>query len=296
MPSAPNLTPEQAVDLVHFLRSMSDEATREAMVTKRRHLTAKRVEQIPDATDSQEWDSVESVRLGLMPLWWRDDRVEAIVVRVIHDGSRMAVHLTWPDDTENGHAAQSESFEDAVAIELYSGDTEPFIGMGDPKSPVDVWFWDADRQGEPLAVEDLYTSTVVDRFPFSEAVVATAELDRDGARTSDQPEISLPARASGNPIVPSDDESGGSSLTVGGPGSVTFRIPQSQHAKATGQWKDGRWTVVMTRSLAVESEDDGVRLVPGEHVSVAVAVWDGSHSDRDGKKLVTIWQDLELQD
>ncbi|MCH7728799.1 MAG: hypothetical protein IH991_20290, partial [Planctomycetes bacterium] len=95
--------------------------------------------------------------------------------------------------------------------------------------------------------------------------------------------------------MPSDDESGSSSLTVGGPGSVTFRVPQSQLVKAHGEWKDGRWTVVMTRSLAVASDDDGVSLSPGRKASMAFAIWNGSQKDRDGKKLVTVWQDLVLE-
>jgi DMSO reductase family type II enzyme heme b subunit len=111
---------------------------------------------------------------------------------------------------------------------------------------------------------------------------------------ADQPDVSLPARASGNSIVPVSDESGGTSLTVGGPGSVTFRVPQSQLARARGTWSNGRWSVLMTRSLAV-SPEEGVSLEPGSRASVAFAVWDGSHRDRDGQKLITIWHDLDIE-
>jgi len=82
---------------------------------------------------------------------------------------------------------------------------------------------------------------------------------------------------------------------VGGPGSVTFRIPQSRLVTAHGDWKDGRWAVVMKRSLTVPSDDDGVSLAPNATSSVAFAVWDGSEQDRDGKKLVSIWQNLKLE-
>jgi DMSO reductase family type II enzyme heme b subunit len=51
----------------------------------------------------------------------------------------------------------------------------------------------------------------------------------------------------------------------------------------------------MTRALSVPSSDDGVSLQAGEPGSVAFAVWDGSHQDRDGQKSITIWQDLELE-
>jgi len=205
------------------------------------------------------------------------------------------VRLTWKDETPDEHALHSESFEDAVALELYRGESEPFLGMGDLASPVDVGFWAADRQSGAGAAEASYPNAVVDVYPFSESVVASAELDRPGARMADQPDVSLPARASGNLIVPTSDESGGSSLHVGGPGSVTFRIPQSQLVQAHGTWADGSWTTVMTRSLSVASGADGVSLAPGERASVAFAVWDGSHDDRDGQKSVTIWQDLELE-
>ena len=183
----------------------------------------------------------------------------------------------------------------AIAMELYRGDSEPFLGMGAKKSAVDVWFWDADRQGKPVTSDDIYPNKVVDSYPFSEKVVTSAELNREGARTEDQPDVSLPARASGNPIVPNGDASGGSSLTAGGPGSVTFRIPRSPLVEANGQWSDGSWTVVMSRTLGVASKEAGVSLAPGDRASVAFAVWDGSQKDRDGKKLITIWQDFELE-
>jgi hypothetical protein len=203
--------------------------------------------------------------------------------------------MTWGDDSADVHAVRSESFEDAVAVELYRGPAEPFLGMGDKASPVDLWFWDADRQSGPAAAEGAYPNAVIDVLPFSEAAVASAELNRPGARAADQPDISLPARATGNPIVPTNDGSGGSTLHAGGPRTVTFRIPQSKLVEARGAWTNGRWTVVMTRPLSVASQNEGLSLEPGGRASVAFAVWDGMHHDRDGQKSITIWQDLEIE-
>ena len=107
--------------------------------------------------------------------------------------------------------------------------------------------------------------------------------------------MSLPAWASGNQIAPGHAPTGGSDLAVAGPGSITFRIPKNQLVEARGQWRDGRWTVVMQRSLKVPSGEQGIALEPGERASLALAVWDGAHQDRDGKKQITIWQDLELE-
>lgn len=295
MPSSSNMTPDQMVDLVHYIRSLSTEEQREAAVLKREKIVAQRVEGVPSSEQDGAWSRVEPVHLRMTPLWWRTDTNPNLAVQAVHDGRMLAVRLSWDDGTTDEHAVRSEAFEDAAAMEVYRGEAEPFLGMGSVDAPVDVWFWDADRQRGLDAPDKSYPNAVVDIYPFNETVVASAELNRPGGRMANQPDISLPARASGNQIVPTSDESGGTSLHVGGPGSVTFRIPQSQLVIAHGKWENGRWTVVMMRPLAVEAENDGVSLAPGDRASVAFAVWDGAHRDRDGQKLITIWQDLELQ-
>ena len=87
---------------------------------------------------------------------------------------------------------------------------------------------------------------------------------------------------------------GGSSLTAGGPGSATFRPPISQLVQAIGTWKVGQWCVVFRRPLAVPT-GEGVSLAPGDKASVGFAVWDGARGDRNGQKMISIWQDLELE-
>jgi len=294
MPSSKQLTVEQMVDLVHFTRSLSDERTRQAAILRREKLVVNRLDAVPTFKDVSSWAGIEAVSIKTIPLWWRDDADAGLEVQAAHDGKSLALRLTWRDDTYDNSAATTTSFEDAVAVELFRGKTEPFIGMGDPKSPVDVWYWDADRQSAS-DMEDVYPNAVVDIYPFNEKLVATAEFNRPGTKAEQQPDVSLPARASGNPIVPKNDGSGTSSLTGGGPGTVTFRLPKSELVKAHGAWNEGRWTVVMTRSLAVSSADDGVSLSPGGKATIAFAIWNGSLRERDGKKLITIWQDLELE-
>jgi DMSO reductase family type II enzyme heme b subunit len=296
MPGSTAMMPDETVDLVHYIRSLSTESQRQSAVLRREKIVVARVSQIPNSAEEALWEEAAAVNLRLTPLWWRNDPHPELAVQAVHDGKTIAVRLSWRDDADNQHANRSEAFEDAAAMELYSGPAEPFLGMGDKNAPVDVWFWDADRQGPSATVESTYPNAVTDVFPFSETSVAGPELDRAGARTADQPVISLPARASGNQIVPVGDESGGSSLHVGGPGTVTFRVPQSQLVWARGEWRDGQWRVLMKRPLAAPSEEDGVSLAPGQHASAAFAVWNGAHQDRNGQKLVTIWQDFELEE
>jgi len=42
------------------------------------------------------------------------------------------------------------------------------------------------------------------------------------------------------------------------------------------------------------SGENNVVLQPGSTHPVAFAVWDGSAADRDGKKSITIWQELVI--
>jgi DMSO reductase family type II enzyme heme b subunit len=295
MPSSTKLAPEEVADMVHFVLSLSDEPAREATILNRERIVAPRVAAAPENADDSAWSRVEPTHLRMAPLWWRDDADPGLQVRALHDGKSIALLVNWRDVAEDRHDAGTHFFEDAVAVEFYTGDAEPFVGMGDPKTPVDVWFWDADRQGQRTTVEDIYPNTVVDVYPFHEQAVSSAEFNRPEAQDENQAEVSLPARAVGNPIALPATDSAGTALTAGGPSTVTFRMPRSQLVAADGQWSDGQWTVILRRKLKVEDPADGVTLASGGRASIAFAVWDGVQRDRDGKKLVTIWQDLELE-
>jgi DMSO reductase family type II enzyme heme b subunit len=54
------------------------------------------------------------------------------------------------------------------------------------------------------------------------------------------------------------------------------------------------YRVMFRRPLAPKGER-AVALTPGTVAPVAFAVWNGSAGDRDGKKSVTIWQDLRIE-
>jgi mono/diheme cytochrome c family protein len=296
MPSAPSLTESQVVDLIHFLRSLSTEEQREAPVLKREKIVARQVASLPADSAAAAWRLAPAVQVRLAPLWWRDDAVGTIQVQALHDGQSIVFRLAWDDPTANMHAGRVEAFRDAVALELVRGPDEPFLGMGSAQSPIDLWMWDADRGSSGDDLENVNPRVVVDVYPFSEAAVASAEFVRPGTKTADQPPVALPASAVGNQFTrASPNPSGGSSLTAGGPGTATFRLAKSQLVAATGRWSEGRWTVLMRRRLNVPSADDGLSLAPGQTASVALAVWEGSHRDRNGQKQASIWQDLVIE-
>lgn len=296
MPSAPSLTESQVVDMVHYLRSLSTEEQRLASILKREAIVARNVADLPTTSEAGAWRIAPPVQIRLAPLWWRDDAIPTLQVQAVHDGKILAMRLEWEDPTADTHAGKGEAFKDAVALELVRGPEEPFLGMGAAATPIDLWMWDADRGRPGGDLEVINPRLVVDIYPFSERTVDTAEFARPGTNTSRQPDLAFPAKAVGNPIArTAPHPTGGSSLTAAGPGSTTFRFAKSQLVNATGRWSQGRWTVHMWRALNVASPDDGVVLVPGQTASVAFAVWEGTHRDRNGQKQVSIWQDLVLE-
>jgi mono/diheme cytochrome c family protein len=292
MPASQSLTADEIGDLVAYVLSLSDEPTREAAVLKRRTIRAARVGKAPASPDDPAWANAPAESLPTVPLWWRDTAAADLKVRALHDGTLVALRLDWNDPQADRHAVQSESFEDVAAVELFAGRQEPFLGMGSSTLPVEMWLWDADSAGTPADVDSVYPDMVVDQYPLTEALVETAEFARPGTATPAQAEVTLPARAAGNQIVPPAKGRPASSVEAAGPGSVTFRPPASQWVKGRGVWRGGRWHVVFVRRLAVPR--DGLKLAPGQRLSAAFAVWDGAQGDRDGEKQITIWQDLVL--
>lgn len=296
MPATRQAAPEEIVDLVHFILSLSDEETREETVLNRETIVAQHAAEIPASPTSPAWDDAAPVQLRLTPLWWRDDFAHHLDVQAMHDGRSIALRISWSDDEANADDARTESFADAVAVELFRGEAEPFVGMGAGDAPIDVWMWDADRQAGFASIEDKYPNMAVDMYPLTEGTVESAEYRRPGTGRAAQAAETLPAQFAENQIAPRAGAPAASALETGGPGSVTFRPPLSQLVEARGEWADGRWTVVMTRELAPQDEAGGVALAAGQRVSVALALWQGSQRDRDGQKLITIWQDLELDE
>jgi DMSO reductase family type II enzyme heme b subunit len=50
----------------------------------------------------------------------------------------------------------------------------------------------------------------------------------------------------------------------------------------------------MFRRTLSPTGNGAAALTPGRNVPIGFAVWNGSAGDRDGKKSVTIWQELKI--
>ena len=89
-------------------------------------------------------------------------------------------------------------------------------------------------------------------------------------------------------------ESAAEDLSAQGFGTLRARARGDQTVQARGVFANSSYRVIFRRALAGRGER-AVTLRPGSTVPVGFAVWNGSAGDRDGKKSVTIWQELVIE-
>lgn len=303
MPQSGYLHGEDAWHLTHFVRSLSSPERRALAEMRQFRIVAPRVPELPRHPDSGIWRNAPAVALHLMPLWWRDNRPESVTVQAVHDGREVAVLLQWPDSTPDATAMRPQDFRDAAAVEVSASETPPFFAMGQAGQPVRIWMWKAERQAdlEPAFqdLEKVYPNIGIDSYP--NPLRSPFEQPVRNALTVDLDPTFVTAWGAGNIVSDPTRRTAAEDLVAEGFGTLRARPLADQPVAAQGVYGTGSYRVVFTRDLDRRGREfprggdgEGVTFVPGRPVAIAFAVWDGSAGDRDGKKSVTIWQELVL--
>jgi len=231
--------------------------------------------------NSPVWKDVRSTNLVMRPLSARRGAIEIVNVASVNNGEVLAVRLKWKDPTKNGFMeGRADVFTDGVAVQLALGDVtlhthghnEPFFGMGNRGKPVNIWHWKAGLEETLEASED--------------SEYSTGGVDMDAL---------IFGGVMSNPVTKlgTTQQNAVEELNSEGFGSITPQPPEYQNVEGSGVWKDGEWTVVFTRTFAVSGKWDAV-FDKKEPLLVAFAVWDGEKEDRNGRKVVSVWQRLNI--
>ncbi len=293
MPQSAYLHGEQAWDLVHFVRSLSSDEQRAKAEMRRFRIVAVRVPELPDHPDSGLWQAAPPVDLHLMPLWWRTDRPEELTVRAAHDGKDLAMLLSWADADHDATAMRPQDFRDAAAVAFSLTPEPPFFAMGQPAAPVNIWMWKAERQAdlEPAFqdLEKVYPNIGIDSYP--NLLRSPLEQPTRHALTLQSDPTFVTAWGAGNIVADPTRQSAAEDLRAEGFGTLRARPRLDQGIAALGVYETGAYHVQLRRALRGGGKD-AVSLAPGSRLPVSFAVWNGAAGDRDGKKSVTIWQEL----
>lgn len=202
---------------------------------------------------------------------------ENLTVQAVHDGKRIAFRLTWKDP-EKSEAGRLGEFSDALALEFpVKAGALPPVMMGAKDMPVHLFHWRAQYQrdqekGKP-SVKDLYPNASVDMYPM--------EFKESPGGKEGEAEKFSPGRAEGNPQ--SYPKAGVDEIVA--EGFSTSSVQAGHGSAAKGEWKDGVWTLVIVRPLAIEG---GSTLEVGHSGNVAFAVWQGGQGEVGSRKCVTM--------
>ncbi|MCH7886923.1 MAG: c-type cytochrome [Candidatus Marinimicrobia bacterium] len=286
---------EEAWHLTHFILEMSSEEQREIAEMKKFRIVANRVEKIPEHPDAGIWREAGSINIHMMPLWWRVDRPEILTVQALHDGKELSLRLTWTDATDDHTAIRVQDFRDAAAVQFSAENDPPFFGMGEKTQTVTIWMWKSERQAdlEPAFqdIDKMYPNLGIDSYP--NLMKSALEQPARNALTLESDPDFITGWGAGNIVSDPTRKSAVENLTATGFGTLKARPIIEQNVQSFGVYDIGTYRVVFRRSMKGEGQNS-MDFVPGQHLSVAFSVWNGSAGDRDGKKSVTIWQDLVI--
>jgi len=294
MPRAVNLTHDQITDLVHFVLSLSDGPTRSAQLLTYNNILARHVGKVPQSLSDRVWSRLRPVRIRLMPLWWRDDHVETVAIRAVHDGTTLALHLSWQDAVMNARAVRTEEFSDAAAVQFSADDQPPFLGMGSRQSQVSVWYWRADHATDSIlaGIDTAFPDMIVNFYPFQKPPL-TGVLGRGGAIDQQDPYF-IAGVGSNNPVSELRPPHSTQNLAATGFGTLTAGHRPRERIGGKSEWNSGRWQLMLSRDLRAIAGQE-IALEPGRSVSVSFAIWEGDARDRGPRKQVSIWQTLTLE-
>lgn len=274
------MKPEERWALVHYVQSLrrTDVAVNDLLKPEDSAIPVPRVINLPTEPTDKFWETLDPVRVPLNPLWPEPNQVYAVAVSAVMDSKKIAVLLQWRDELPQKTAIRVQDFQDGAALQFSMNGSYGFLGMGDTQNPVNLWNWKAGWQAEaegggPPDMDSVYHSMHTDAWTFINYSTA-----HDAGNV-----ISLPHKS------PIED------ANAYGFGSFKSQPIIQQNVQGKGIWHDGFWNVIFIRDLKSNDADD-VKFIPGNSVPVAFAIWNGEQGDRNGRKMISNWYQLILDD
>lgn len=274
------LKPEERWAVVHYVQSLrrTDVAVNDLLAPENSAIRVQKIAKLPTEPMDSFWESLDPVRVPLNPLWPEPNQVYAVAVSAVTDGKQLAVLLQWRDELPQNTAIRVQDFQDGAALQFSLSGKYGFLGMGDKENPVNLWNWKAGWQAEAEGggapdMDSVYQSMHVDAWKFTNYNTAVSAGNV----------ISQPHK------TPVED------ANAAGFGSFKSQPIAQQNVAGKGVWHDGFWSVIFVRDLKSKDADD-VKFVAGKPVPVAFAIWNGEQHDRNGRKMVSNWYQLILDD
>lgn len=271
--------PEEIWDMIHYVQTLPEDGKMDKALMSRHFVKAQKVGDGDFGPGASGWDLVPGQEINLMPLWWRNDRVESVEVKAVHDRTNLYLELSWMDQTKDDQAGAVTDFSDGASVQFSQDADPPLFAMGSENQTVSFWHWKAAWEN---AVDP--EEMIEKRYPNYAHATPPKELYHQF----------LSGQDAGNPVSNLDPKWGAEEGQAKGIGSYTALKIQPEAVEAKSLWKDERWYVVFKRELKVK-DSERIEFNQGETINIAFAVWDGSKQDRNGQKLISIWNELTVE-
>lgn len=256
------ITDDQLWSLALYVRSLSPEKAPET----REVITAKLLAdgELPTSPTDERWNGVDRFFVPLVgqivqkPRWF-DPHIKNLWVQALHDGSQVAMLVSWSDPSKSPDGQWAEFAQKIVATM-------------EPKDEGSTWVVGAPDQLTVQFPQAL--STGLERPYF---------LQGDARR----PTYLWSWRS---------DQDRASEMVAHGLGTGQEQPAANQQVKAVSAWADGEWRVLFTRSLATPDTTVDLQLPRATAVPVAFQAWDGDNGEAGNQAGVSTWYFLALED
>ncbi len=254
------MTDDQLWNLAHFVRSLApeEEPTAQEVIVAGQVLPG----EVPTQVTDESWDGVESFYIPLVgqiiesPRWF-DPSVDGVWVQALHDGTEVAFRLTWGDRSRSPDPAWLE----------WQG-----------------WVLNA---MEPKEGGEIFPGPRPDRLTVQFPPTIPEEMDLPYFLMGDEQEPVYQWRWSSAPA-------GADKATARGLNDV--QSLGSEGLTSDAQWEDGRWQLLLRRSLVASDPESELEFAIGQSIPIAFFAWDGDNSEEETRGSVSSWYFVHLEE
>jgi mono/diheme cytochrome c family protein len=281
------ITEDQLWAVAHYVRSLGAETPR-----VRELIRAAPLAELPNAPDDSAWNAIEPFYVPLVgqiivrPRWFAPT-VDGVWVQAAHNGSELALRLSWSDPSDSPDPAWAE-WRAAVSRvmapkEEPAGATGAATGSGGAPDSIAP----PGPGGNDVAFP---TSVTVPDSPDAIAIWFPREIPSGMER----PWFFMGSAR--DPVYLWYWQSRGEvqELQARGPGRLD-PLPGKGALTGEARFHQGQWRVVLRRPLAAASPE-ALTFLPGQPIPMALFAWDGDNTERGTRGSLSTWYFIQLDE
>lgn len=260
------LSAEERWTLAHYVSSLSVNNAINSVVIESKFSKA----ELPDKPDDPQWETITPIAIPLIPQVtikprWQNFSVSNVFVKSIYNDKEIAFLIEWSDRTK------SVTHREADAT-VWDSETDSYV-------KVDINKLNALKLRDAMAI----------KFPVKlpEGPERPHFIMGDSSKSINLWQWKADWQEEGKPSPVEELNAKGLTKPPGAQDSA------SQAAKGFGLFDDGKWKVVMKRSLGTDDKKD-VQFAQGKLIPFAFSVWDGSNGEVGNRMCISSWYYLVL--